>query len=214
MNAIDTSLLIQGSPEWLQARVGSLGASHIGDIMARTKTGWGASRTNVMSRLIAERLTGKPVEEYVSPAMQHGIETEAEARADYEFMRDKTVVQVGLVRHPTIIGTHASPDGQIDDDGLIEIKCPTTSTHIGLLLGASVKGEYVKQMNWQMEVTGRKWCDFISYDPRLPGDMSLFVKHFDRDDELIEEMRAAVVEFISELDDKVNRLREKFGCGV
>src|SRR4051812_34183970 len=108
--------LEQGSQEWLQARCGSLGASEVADAIARTKTGWGASRANTMAALIVERLTGVPQETFVSAAMKHGTDTEPQARAEYEFMRDVEIVQVGLIRHPFIAGTHASPDGLIGED--------------------------------------------------------------------------------------------------
>jgi predicted phage-related endonuclease len=130
--------LIQGSQEWLNARAGSLGASRVADVIAKTKSGWGASRANLMAELIVERLTGAPVtDKFVNAAMIWGTEVEPQARAAYEFYKDVSVKQVGLVRHPTIGGTHASPDGLVGDDGLIEIKAPQTSNHIETLIGES-----------------------------------------------------------------------------
>src|SRR5688572_9895193 len=159
--------LEQGSEEWLQARCGKATASRMGDLMARTKSGWGASRTNYAAELIAERLTGCPAEKYKSPAMAWGTDHEAEARALYEFLGDCEVRSVGLVTHPSIANSLASPDGLVGDDGLVEIKAPNTATHIATLLGGAIDSRYVLQMQWQMACTGRKWADFCSYDPRL-----------------------------------------------
>ena len=161
--------IVQRSPEWFAARLGSLGASEVYEAIARTKTGWGASRANVMARKIVERLTGMPQDTYVNAAMQDGIDTEPEARVAYEFLRNVEVVEIGLIRHPSIRDTHASPDGLIGEDGLLEIKCPQSAKHIETLLGQAIDGRYVTQMQWQMACSGRQWCDFVSYDPRHPG---------------------------------------------
>lgn len=197
--------LVQGSQEWLQARCGSLGASSIHEAVARTRTGWGASRANVMARLVAERLTGIPQDTYQNAAMLHGIETEPEARDMYAFMRDVEVQQVGLIRHPEIEGTHASPDG-IVPGGLVEIKCPTTATHINHLLTEKIDGKYILQMQWQLRCAGGDFCDFVSFDPRMPADLQLWVKRVERDDKQIAELEEMVREFLAELDEKVKRL--------
>src|SRR5690606_22234449 len=170
-----TEQIVQRSEEWFAARCGSLGASRVADALARTKSGWGASRANLMAELIAERLTGVPAERFQSAAMLHGIETEAEARAAYAFHRDVDVVEVGLIRHPSIAWTHASPDGLVGDDGLVEIKAPNTSTHLDTLLGAPIPSKYITQVMWQLACTGRQWCDWVSYDNRVPAAMRLFV---------------------------------------
>ena len=206
--------LEQGSIEWRAARAGSLGASQIAEAIARTKTGWGASRANLLAQLTVERLTGMPTEGFTSPAMQWGTEQEPEARLAYEFRTDSTVTQVGMVRHPSISGTHASPDGLVGDDGLIEIKCPLSATHIETLLTGSIPGKYVTQIEWQMACTGRSWCDFASFDPRLPEEMRLFVKRLDRDDKRISEMEEQVREFLFELDATVKRLGKLYGAEV
>ncbi len=200
----------QGSIEWLAARAGSLGASQVADAIARTKTGWGASRANVMATLITERLTGKPAETFTNAAMAWGTQTEPDARAAYEFMRDVDVELVGIVKHPTIAGTHASPDGLVGDRGLIEIKCPQSSTHIETLLTGAIPGKYMTQMQWQMCVTGRDWCDHISFDPRLPTSMQLWIKRVERDPKTISELEEQVQEFLHELDAKVKALRDKY----
>jgi putative phage-type endonuclease len=201
-----TEHLIQGSEEWRQARCGSLGASRVADALAKTKSGWGASRANLMAELIAERLTGVPAESFTNAAMQWGTVTEPDARAAYEFRHDVDVTQVGLVRHPAIAMTHASPDGMVGEDGLVEIKCPNTATHIETLLGASVPGKYVTQIQWQMACTGRAWCDFVSFDPRLPEEHRLFVHRIPRDEKFIGELERDVETFLAEVDHKLARI--------
>lgn len=199
--------MIQGSDEWKKARCGSLGASCLHEAIARTRTGWGASRANLMARLIAERLTGCPQEMYQNAAMQHGTLTEPEARAAYEFYRDAEVAEIAFVSHPTIAGSHCSPDGYVSSDGLIEIKCPQTATHIETLLGSSIPDKYIIQMQWQMACTGRIWADWCSYDPRMPEEMRLFVRRVPRDDTHIKELEAYAREFLGELEEKLERLR-------
>lgn len=199
--------MLQGTEEWRQARCGSLGASSMHEAVARTKSGWGATRANLMARLIAERLTDIPQDTYTNGAMAHGLETEPEARAAYSFMRDVDVVETGIVFHPRIRGTHASPDGLIGDDGLIEIKCPNTATHIETLISGCVPEKYVIQMQWQLACTGRQWCDFVSYDYRMPEDLQLFVLRFDRDSERIQELEELASGFIGEMEAKIRKLR-------
>jgi putative phage-type endonuclease len=207
---METLDLVQGSQEWLAARNGSLGASRVSDALARTKTGWGASRSNLMAALICERLTGQPQDTFTNAAMEWGTATEPQARLAYEFQMNADVCPVGLIRHPTIAGTHASPDGLTKDEGLIEIKCPNTATHIETLLGEGIAGKYVTQMQWQMACTGRKWCDFVSFDPRLPVDMQLFIQRVNRDDTAIAEMETEVRKFLAELSAKIEALNAKY----
>lgn len=200
----------QNSAEWLAARCGSLGASSIADMVAKTRTGWGASRFNLAARIVCERLTGTPQESYTNAAMQWGHDTEPQARAMYEFMRDVAVQQVGLVLHPSINKSHASPDGLVGDDGLIEIKCPNTATHIETLLSEDVEGKYVKQMQWQMACCGRGWCDFVSFDPRLPAEMQMFVQRVPRDDEFIAELEREARAFLAEVETTISTLSDKY----
>lgn len=200
----------QGSQAWIAARLGRVTASRVADVIAKTKSGYGASRQNYMAELIAERLTGGPAERFQSAAMAWGTEKEPDARAAYELIADVDVVQVGFVEHPRIAMAGASPDGLIGEDGLIEIKCPNTSTHIDTLLSGTVPGKYVTQMLWQMSCTGRAYCDFVSYDPRLPGSMSLFVRRVERDDARIAELESEVSAFLAELDAKVSELRRLY----
>ena len=201
--------IIQGSDEWFQARIGRVTASRIADVMAKTKTGWGATRKNYEAQLIAERLTGEVAETFKSPAMERGNEVEAEARANYEFMNDVTVQEVGFVPHPSIQESGASPDGLVGNDGLVEIKCPNTATHLETLLGGSIKGNYMKQMQWQMACTERKWCDFVSYDPRLPASLQMHVRRIHADPELIISIEDHVNDFIADMNDKIQQLLPK-----
>lgn len=200
------SEIIQGSEEWLAIRVGKVTASRVADVIARTKTGWGASRANYMAELIAERLTGEPAEKFTNAAMKWGTDNEPDARIAYEFRTDAEVVQVGFIPHPTIGMTGASPDGLVGTDGLVEIKCPNTATHIDTLISQAVPAKYVTQMLWQMACTGRQWCDFVSFDPRMPEHMRLFVKRVPRDDARIAELERDVADFLAELDGKVAEL--------
>lgn len=198
--------IVQGSPEWLAARAGSLGASQVADAIAKTKTGWGASRANIRARIVAERLTGQPMETFTNAAMVWGTEQEDNARTAYSFLHGHTVTQMGIALHPIIKGTHASPDGLIGDDGLVEIKAPQTATHIETLKNQTIPARYVTQMDWQMACTGRRWCDFVSFDPRLPEEMQLFVKRHHRDDARIAELESLVTEFLAEVDADVAAL--------
>lgn len=203
-------MIEQGTAEWFNARLGKVTASRVADLVARTKAGWGASRANYMAQLIAERLTGVPQESYTSQAMQWGTDHEPDARIAYEFYRDATVELAGFMPHPSIADAGASPDGFVDADGLCEIKCPQTATHLETLLGDGVPGKYAIQMQWQMACTGRAWCDFVSYDPRLPEEMRLFVVRVPREPIHIASLEKDVREFLAELDAKVSALRARY----
>lgn len=198
--------LVQGSIEWHLARVGKVTASRVSDVMARTKTGWGASRANYMAELIAERLTGVPADSYSSPAMKWGTETEPQACSAYEFFRDAEVQSAGFVDHPSLPFSGASPDGLVGHEGLVEFKCPNTATHIETLLGSSVPAKYVTQMQWQMACTGRAWCDFVSFDPRMPEHLRLFVRRLERDATGIKVLEGEVATFLQEVAERILRL--------
>jgi putative phage-type endonuclease len=200
------SEIIQGTPEWHALRCGRATASRMADLTARTKSGWGASRANYAAELIAERLTGKPADRYTNAAMQWGTDMEPEARAAYAFYADCEVVQVGFIEHPTIAMSGASPDGLIGNDGLVEFKCPNTATHLETLLGAEIDGKYIKQMQWQLACTNRIYCDWVSYDPRLPESMRFFVHRVLRDNTVIAALEKDVREFLAEVDAKVAAL--------
>lgn len=199
-------MIEQGTPEWFAQRLGKVTASRIADIMAKTKTGVSASRGNYLAQLVAERLTGQAAESFKNGAMQHGTETEPQARMVYEAETGQIVTEVAMIQHPTIEMSGASPDGLVGGDGLVEIKCPNTSTHIASLLSDKVPSGYIPQMQWQMACTGRQWCDFVSYDPRLPEDMQLLIRRVPRDNTLIAEYEVEVVKFLIEVQDTVDRL--------
>jgi putative phage-type endonuclease len=202
----------QGSDEWFKERLGKVTASRISDVIAKTKSGWGASRANYMAELIAERLTETTAEKYTNAAMQWGLDTEAEACAAYAFHADADLEEVGFCQHPTILMSGASPDRLVGQFGMAEIKCPNTATHIETLLGASVPDKYIVQMQWQMACRPeRKWNDWVSYDPRMPEKMRLFVKRIPRDPTRIGELENLVIDFLDELDKKVAALRNLAG---
>jgi putative phage-type endonuclease len=203
--------IVQGSPEWKALRCGRVTASRVADVVARTKTGYSASRANYLAQLIAERLTGTPAESYTNAAMQHGTETEPEARCAYEFYQGAAVEQVAFVSHPKIDQAGASPDGLVGDDGLVEIKCPNTATHLETLLGQAVPAKYTDQMQFQMACTGRKWCDFVSYDPRMPEHMRLFVRRVQRDDARINHLETEIAGFLLEMAVKLSELNSIYG---
>ena len=199
-------IIEQRTDAWFEARIGKVTASRVADVIAKTKTGYSATRDNYMAQLVCERLTGQKGETFTNAAMQHGTETEPLARLSYEVAQNVLVDEVGFVFHPSIEMAGASPDGLVNDDGLIEIKCPNTATHIETLLSQTVPGKYNTQMQFQMACTGRKWCDFVSFDNRLPAELQLFVKRVPRDDAFIKQIEAEIVQFLAELDDKITKL--------
>jgi putative phage-type endonuclease len=199
----------QGTPEWFAARLGNVTASRVADVIAKTKSGYSASRDNYMAQLICERMTGTVAESYTNAAMQWGTETEPLARAAYESVADVLVDEVGYIAHPTIERAGASPDGLIGVFGLLEIKCPNTATHIDTLISEQVPTKYITQMQWQMSCTGRTWADFVSFDPRLPSGLQMFVKRVEFDAEYVAMLKEEVIKFLTELDAKISKLNER-----
>lgn len=198
----------QRSDDWFAARCGKLTASKLADAIAKTLKGWGASRANYRADLVAQRLTGVCFEGYKSAAMQHGIDNEEDGCTAYELTTGHSVEHVGFIDHPTIEWSGASPDGLIGDDGMLEIKCPNTATHIDWLLGKTkIPAKYMTQMQWQMACAGRQWVDFVSYDPRLPGELMLWIQRVDRDDERIAELEEMAQEFLAEVAADVEALK-------
>lgn len=200
----------QGTDLWKSTRAGKITASRISDVLSRIKTGEAAARRDYRAQIVAEILTGTPQDDiFINDAMRWGTEQEPFARAAYETTREVLVDQVGLVIHPTIERGAASPDGLVDPDGLVEIKCPKTATHLSYLLAGTVPSQYQPQMLWQMACADARWCDFVSFDPRLPEDLQLFVVRFNRDEERIEEMEEEVERFLAEVDATLASLRNR-----
>lgn len=193
--------LPQGSEAWLVARAGKVTASRMDDVLAKIRTGEAASRRDYRSQLVAEILTGKPQDEgYVNAEMQWGIDQEPMARSVFEIATETLVDPVGFVLHPTIERSGASPDGLIGSDGVLEIKCPKTATHLQYLMDGCVPTKYLPQILWQLACTERAYAEFVSYDPRLPPRLQLFRARLARDDAKIKEMEREVLGFLYDVD--------------
>lgn len=198
----------QGTQEWFQARLGKVTASRVADLMAKTKSGsYASSRDNYMAQLVLERLTNTQAESYSNSYMQWGTEQEPFARAAYEASRGVMVEEVGFVPHPTIDAAGASPDGLVDD-GMLEIKCPSSATMIEVLLTGNVEKKYFCQMQMQMACTSRLWCDYVVFDPRMPLKVQMFVKRIPRDIKFIAEMEAEIVKFLADVEAQLNKLTQ------
>lgn len=198
----------QRTEEWFAARCGKVTASRVADIIPKTRSGYSASRDNYMAQLVCERMTGTPAESFTNSAMQWGTEQEPFARAAYESAKDILVEQVGFITHPRIDQAGASPDGLVGLFGLVEIKCPNTSTHIQTLLDQKVPEKYITQMQWQMACTQRQWCDFVSFDPRMADGLQLFVKRIEFDAQYVAELEKEVIFFLQELESKIEQLNK------
>lgn len=200
----------QRTDEWFTARLGKVTASRIADVMAKTKTGPGAARKNYATELVVERLTRQPTERFTNAAMQWGTDTEPQARAVYSLVTNAVVEEVGFVPHPSLEMAGASPDGLVGPDGMVEIKCPNTATHLECLTSGKIDGKYLKQMQFQMICAGREWCDFASYDPHLPDDLQLWVQRVPHNPELAAEIEEAVTQFLAEVDATVADLQKRY----
>jgi putative phage-type endonuclease len=201
----------QGTPEWHQLRLGKVTASRVADILAKTKTGPSASRNNYLIELALQRVTKTIQESYTNSAMEWGVQTEPHARVAYEVATGNFVDQVAFIDHPSIAGFGCSPDGLVGDDSLIEIKCPNSPTHWEYFKSEEPPQKYVIQMQAQMAVTGRKWCDFVSFDPRMPERSQLLIVCVERDDEFIANMEEEIKKFLSEVEAEVNLMERKNG---
>lgn len=199
-------MIEQGTPEWHAERCGKATASKIADIIATTKSGPSTSRKNYLAQLVAERLTGTVAESYTNAAMQWGKDTEAQAREAYAFLKGVDVEPAPFVIHPAIPDSGASPDGFVGFDGLVEIKCPFTATHIDTILTGKIDSKYITQIQWQLACTGRDWCDFVSYDPRMPEHLAIYVKRVPRDDAMIGQLEREVETFLAEVASTVAAL--------
>ena len=197
----------QRTDDWFTARLGKVTASRVADVVAKTKSGYSASRDNYMADLIVERLTGQKASSFSNAAMEWGTEQEPHARAAYSARTGELVEEVGFIDHPTVTMSGASPDGLVNE-GCVEFKCPNTATHLEYLLAGKPPEKYVTQMQWQMACTNRPWCDFVSYDSRLPEHLQMLIVRITRDDKRIAELEDEVRKFLAELDEKVTKLKE------
>lgn len=206
----------QQSEAWFADRLGKATASRIADVLAKTKTGYSASRANYMTQLVLETITQTRAESFTNSAMQWGTEQEPFARAAYEAKTGQMVEEVGFLPHPTIELAGASPDGLVGDDGMVEIKCPSSSTALEVWLthaqgGNPVDGKYFAQMQWQMRCADRSWCDYVVFDPRMPAKAQLFVTRVMRDDEWLATAEEEVTKFLVAMQDKVKALKTIIG---
>lgn len=202
-------MIEQGTPEWLQLRLGKVTASRVADVLAKTKTGVSASRGNYLIELAIQRVTGVVEESFKNDAMAWGTEQEPFARMKYELLKDTFVDEVPFIDHPTIKWFGCSPDGLVGDDGLVEIKAPNSRTHWEYFKAGEAPTKYIIQMQSQMACTGRQWCDFISYDPRMPEASQMLVKRYPRDNKMIADIEKAVKQFLDEVEKEVELMRNR-----
>ena len=200
-------MIQQGTPEWLAMRAGKVTASRVADILAKTKTGVSASRGNYLIQLAIERATGNIEPSFTNEAMQWGIDNEAQARMAFEVQTGQFVDQVPFVDHPNIDGFGCSPDGLIGNLGLVEIKCPNSATHWSYIKANQPPTKYFIQMQAQMACTMTEWCDFVSFDPRMPERSQLLVVRVPRDQNFIDEMEKEVKQFLNEVQIEVNLMK-------
>jgi len=198
----------QGTAEWHAARLGKVTASMIANVMMKPTA---AGYQNYKAQLVCERLTGNPTETFTSAAMQHGTETEPQARAFYEMQTGLDVVEVGFVDHPFVDMSGASPDGLVGEAGLVEIKCPQQPKHIKALMGGNPDRNYMLQMHWQMMCTERGHCDFVSFNPTFPAEMQMDVVRVDLNATLAQEILEAVERFVKDVDQTAVTLADKYG---
>ena len=202
----------QGSPEWMSLRIGKIGGSRVADVLTEGRGGAESlTKRKYKNELIRERLTGRKLDTYKTPAMQRGIDLEPMARAWYEVKYNTFVDQVAIVLHPSIDGGQCSPDGIVEaTNSLIEIKIPNPENHLdNILTGGKQLEQYYDQVQWQLACMPEKeFCDLVSYDPEMPDHLQGFVKRIYRDDEYINNMQNAVIAFLSEIETIVNNLKE------
>jgi putative phage-type endonuclease len=199
----------QRTPEWFAKRVGKVTASRVADVMAKTKTGYSASRASYMADLVVEAMTGKPKPRgFETDAMRRGTEIEPFARDRYSAHTGNLVDQIDFVDHPTIASAGCSPDGLIGDDMIVEFKAPETHTHFDYIESRTVPARYMAQIQFQLACTGRKRADFVSFDDRVPEHLQLLIIPVERDDKYIAEMEREIIKFLEERDAKVKFLKE------
>lgn len=202
--------MIQGSEEWFAARLGIPTASKFSDIMANGRSGQpSASRKNYLAELVVERLTGQRTEGFTNAAMQWGTETEPFAVEAYEAFTGELTRECGFIKHPTI-ECGASPDRLVGEEGLLEVKCPNTATHIDHLLNGTLLTKYKWQLQGQLMVTGMDWVDFVVFDPRVPERMQIRVDRVHADAGAIQELTAGIEGFLVELNEMTDQLEKKY----
>ena len=208
MNAI-VETTTQRDVAWFAARTGKATASKFKDVLAKLKNGNSSeARNKYLIEIVVERLTGQSAQHFTNAAMQWGTDREAEANVSYCEKFNVEVDSTGFVRHPTI-EAGASPDGLVDWDGLIEIKCPFNSAnHIQTWL-TGMPPEHMAQVQGQMWVTGRQWCDFVSFDPRMPLTLQTYVQRIPRDEAFIANLERELVLFLAEADAMIASLLAK-----
>lgn len=197
----------QRTPEWVTARLGMFTASCAADMLAQIKSGESAKRRDLRMRLVCERLTGQPQDDaYVNAAMQRGIDKEADAFAAYEALTGEMANTVGFLAHDALLAG-CSPDGEIGGfAGLLEVKCPKTSTHVSYMRAKGVPSDYVPQMVHALWITGAAWCDFVSFDDRLPAHLQLFTVRLNRDEKQIAAYEMAATLFLSEVQKECDEI--------
>lgn len=196
----------QRTDEWFEARLGKATASKFSDILAKLKSGGeAAGRRNYRAQLVVERITGKRPERFQSSAMEWGQDTEDLAKLEYRLRTGNEVEEVGFIEHATI-AAGASPDGLVDKDGTLEIKCLNTANHIEVLKANLVPTDHYAQIQGQLWITGRSWCDFVSFDPDMPEHAQIFIQRVERNDDYIANLAAEVVLFLQEVDADVEFL--------
>ena len=202
-------MIEQGTVEWHELRRGKVTASRVADILAKTKTGTSASRQNYLIELALQRTTKTIEPSYTNAAMEWGTATEPQARVAYEVKTSNFVDQVPFIDHPSIVGFGCSPDGLVGTDGLLEIKCPNSATHWEYFKAKEPPKKYFIQMQAQMAVTGAKWCDFVSFDPRMPERSQLLIVNVPRDAEFILYMETEIKQFLEEVSTEVKLMENQ-----
>ena len=203
----------QGTPEWLQARTGLLTGSRASDAIGVLKSGKeSAARRDYRIQLVSERLTGRPQEDtFVNAAMQHGTDTEPAARGAYEAITGQLIRQTGFIQRPDVLAG-CSLDGHVGSlEGILELKCPKTATHLGYLLRPhELPKRYIPQVTHNLWVTGATWCDFVSFDDRLPEPMQLFAVRVRAEELGVETYAEKALAFLAEVDAELAKLQEQF----
>ena len=206
-------VVVQGTDEWRMLRLGKVTASRIADVMAKPRVPGEGMRANYLWQLVCERMSGVPMKTYQSKTMEEAHEWEPLARASYAFRSDNRVTEVAFVDHPDIPMCGCSPDGLVENDfeldtGMVQIKCPELAAHGRMLLShVEIPGNYMKQMQWEMACTGRRWCDFVSFNADFPEAKNTVIRRVERNSAMIEEIATAVRSFQTEIDLTLSALK-------